>query len=314
MANKLTTTERSIPLIAVGSSGTGRGLVQVDRELSQMNEQLYRQCRNYRVRFKAWPVSTSEATYRFFTLPSNWFTMAAVRHAYKNWMESLEDSLESGGKFAKWYDWRIEPKLEDGNSQLSAMIASMADIDTAGSDFQLTYEIMHPDEYAYSKTRDAAGTEHGFAVGSGSTSSEYNIMAEYQAKLTSTQPDSMVVTHEGSYADLHGTHDKEIKTSLAESGDRAPYDYDRETVRDGVRNWVMKEVLVTDELQNSVSTRFFDAPLGIVIVVKDRDQSEIDISTSQPELVMEVQRGEYKGVFAPAIVNFNPRKIEKKFA
>ncbi len=117
----LTSVERSIPLIAVGSGGVGRGLVQVDRELSQMNERLYRQCRSYRVRFTDWPTITggSEGTYRFFTLPSNWYTIAAIRYAYKNWLESLEDPLESGGRFAKWYDWRIEPMLKDDNSQLT---------------------------------------------------------------------------------------------------------------------------------------------------------------------------------------------------
>lgn len=315
MANKLITTERSIPLIASGSSGVGRGLVQVDRELSQMNEQLYRQCRSYRVQFSAWPISTNESTYRFFTLPSNWYTFAAIRYAYKNWLESLEDPLESGGQFAKWYDWRIEPMLKDGNAQLTAMLASMEDIDTAGSDFQLSYSLLTPDEYAYSKTYDSGGNVHGFAVGDGNSAAEYNILAEYQAKLTSTQPDSMAVTFEGSYVDLHGENDKEIKELLAESGDRAPYDYDRETFRDGIRNWVLKETLVSDATSLGVSpprTRFFDAPLGIVIVVKDSNLVESDFSTNQPELLMHAAKGDYKGVFAPSIVDFNPRQIEKK--
>ncbi len=317
MAKKLDMTERSIPLIASGTGGAGRGLVQVDRELSQMNEQLFRQCRTYRVQFSTWPISegTAEGSYRFFTLPTNWYTYAAIRYAYKNWLESLEDPLESGGQFAKWYDWRIEPMLKDGNSQLSAMLASMEDIDTAGSDFQLTYSILTPDEYAYSKTYDSGGNVHGFAVGDGNSTAEYNIMTEYQAKLTSKQPDSMAVTFEGSYVDLHGASDSEIKELLAESGDRAPYDYDRETFRDGFRNWVLKETLSIDaDSYGTVPprTRFFDAPLGIVIVVKDLNQSESDFNTSQPELVMHVAKGDYKGVSAPAIVDFNPRKIEKK--
>ncbi len=312
----LTTVERSIPLIGVGSGGVGRGLVQVDRELSQMNERLYRQCRSYRVRFTEWPTVTGgqELTYRFFTLPNNWYTIAAIRYAYQNWLESLEDPLESGGQFSKWYDWRIEPMLKDGNSQLAAMLASMEDIDTAGSDFQLTYSVLSPDEYAYSKTYDSGGAVHGFAVGDGNSAAEYNIIAEYQAKLTSTQPDSMVVTHEGSYEDLHGASDKEIKTLLAQSGDSAPYDYDRETFRDGIRNWVLKETLVVDADSIGTSpsrTRFFDAPLGIVVVVKDYNQDESDFSTNQPELVMHVAKGKYKGVFAAPIVDFNPRKIEK---
>lgn len=314
MAQKLTTTERNIPLIAVGSSGVGRGLVQVDRELSQVNEQLYRQCRSYRVRFSVWPTSTSEATYRFFTLPNNWYTMAAIRHAYKNWMETLEDPLESGAVFAKWYDWRIEPMLEDGNSQLTAMLTSMEDVDTAGSDFRVSYSVLTPDEYAYSKTFDSGGAVHGFAVGDGNSAAEYNIMSEYQAKLTSNQPDAMTVTYEGSYVDLHGATDSELRELLAESGDRAPYDYDRETFRDGIRNWNLQEILCCDAdgYGQNPTTKFFDAPLGIVVVVKDRDQNEIDMSTSNPELIMHVQAGDYKGVRAPAIVDFNPRKLEKQ--
>lgn len=316
MANKLTTTERSVPLIAVGSGGAGRGLVQVDRELSQMNEQLYRQCRSYRVQFSVWDDAVAERTYRFFTLPSNWYTFAAIRHAYRNWLESLEDPLESGAGFAKWYDWRIEPMLKDDNSQLTAFLTSMEDIDTASGDYQLSYSVLTPDEYAYSKTYDSGGNVHGFAVGDGNSAAEYNIMHEYQAKLTSKQPDSMAVTFEGSYVDLHGASDSEIKELLAESGDLAPYDYDRETFRDGIRNWVLKETLVADAdagKTGSPRTRFFDAPLGIVIVVKDSNQAEADLSTNSPELIMHCAKGEYKGVFAPAIVDFNPRKIEKKF-
>ncbi len=194
------------------------------------------------------------------------------------------------------------------------MLASMEGIDTAGGDHQLSYSVLIPDEYAYSKTHDSGGNVHGFAVGDGNSAAEYNIMAEYQANLTSTQPDSLTTTYEGSYIDLHGPSDSEIKELLAESGDRAPYDYDRETFRDGIRNWVLKSTLVVDELANINATQFFDAPLGIVLVVKDVDGSEVDISTSQPELIMQVAKGNYKGVFAAPIVDFNPRAIEKHHA
>lgn len=302
-------TETKMAILANGTTGTGRGLLQVDRELSKMNDQLYRQCRNYTLRIGAWPVSTAERTYRVFTLPDNWFIHAAIKHAYANWLKRLRDQAPVGAKFARWYDFRIEPKILDGNAQLESCLAEMSD---SGSG-QVTWSLTFADEYAYSKITDSGGTEHGFSVGAGGSSAEFNICHEYQKLLTARQPDSMTVTHEAGYADLHGPSDHLMTEHLAEAGDRAPYDYDRETIGDGVVPWVMKEVLTVDPDGGGGNARtgFFTAPLGIVVIVKDNDQDESDFDTSQPELFMEVQRGNYKGVKSSAIVDFNPRKVEK---
>jgi hypothetical protein len=155
----------------------------------------------------------------------------------------------------------------------------------------------------------------GFAVGDGSsTADEYNIQLQYQKHLTAKQPDDMTVTAESSYANLHDASDHLIQDHLTESGDLAPYDYDRETSLDGVSPWVMKDILTIDKDggQSNSLTRYFDAPLGFVLAVNmSSDGTEEDFNTSQPIMYMEAQRGTYKGVKASAIVNFNPRKIEK---
>lgn len=301
-------TQRKMPLMAVGSDGVGRGLVQVDRELGKMNDMLYRQCRNYTVRFSAWPVTSSATTYRLFTLPDTWFTHGAIKHAYANWLKSLRDNSPVGAKFAKWYDFRIEPSIAGNNSVLESCLAEMSD----GGTNQVTWSVTYADEYAYSKTRNAAGSEMGLYIGAGADVG-FNIEAEFQKSLTSRQPDSLVVTHEGSYTDLHDASDHLIAQHMAEGGDRAPYDYDRETIGDGVIPWVLQDQITVDldAGYTNETSRFFNAPLGIVMVVKDRNLSEEDFSTSQPELLMEVAAGKYKGVKAPAIVNFNPRKLEK---
>lgn len=281
----------------------------MDRELGKMNNMLFRQCRNYTLRVGAWPGAAQERTYRMFTLSEEWFTHSAIKHAYANWLKSLRDKSPVGASFAKWYDFRIEPKIGDDNSQLEACVAEMTD---GGSD-QVTWNVTYADEYAYSKTRDSGGTEKGFKIGVGGDSSVYSIFAEYQKSLTSKQADSNVVTHEASYTDLHDASDHLITAHLAESGDRAPYDLDRETIGDGAVPWVMKEVLTVDPDggQSNSKTAFFTAPLGIVVIVKDGDQAEVDFSSTEPEIYIEVAKGNYKGVKSTPIVDFNPRNVEK---
>ena len=302
-------TETKFGIMANGTTGVGRGLLQVDRELSKMNDMLFRQARNYSLRVGAWPGSTEENTYRIYTLPDTWFTHGAIKHAYNNWLKSIKDKAPVGAKFARWYDFRIEPMVGDGNSQLESCLAEMTD----GGSTQVTWSLTFADEYAYSKTVDSGGTTKGLALGLATSSSEYDILDEYQKKITSAQPDAMTVTNSASYADLHDASDHVISDLLAESGDRAPYDYDRETIGDGVMPWVMKDTLTVDPDNGTTNSRtaFFTAPLGIVVIVKDHNQAESDFLTTQPELFVEVAKGNYKGVKSTPIVDFNPRKVEK---
>lgn len=277
-----------------------------------MNDQLFRQCRTYSVRFGLMDPSAAAARQvMFFTLADNWFNNGAIKHAYANWLKSIKDKAPAGATFAKWYDFRIEPKIADGAQRLGACTASLQGTGTP------EWTIRTPDEYAYSHTRDSAGTEMGFAIGDGETSDEYDIQLQYQKKLTAKQPDSVAVTAESSYANLHDASDHLIQDHLTESGDRAPYDYDRETSLDGVSPWVMKDFLHIDKdggQSNSV-TRYFTAPLGIVLAVNTAtDGTETDFNTNAPTMFMEAQAGNYKGVKSHAIVDFNPRKIEKQLA
>lgn len=302
-------TERKSPLLASGTSGTGRAICEVSRELGLMNDQLFRQARTYSVRFGLIDTSTGAQSVMFFTLADNWFNNGAIKHAYANWLKRLKDQTPIGAKFARWYDFRIEPKIADGAARLGSCSASLQ-----GSG-NPEWTIRVPDEYAYSHTVDSAGTTMGFAIGDGdNTSEEYDIQLQYQKHITQKQPDSMEVTAEPSYANLHGPSDHLINELIVEEGDLAPYDLDRESSLDGVSPWVMKDVIHFDKDggQSNVMTRFFDAPLGIVLAVNmSNDGTEEDFATSEPKMYMEAQRGNYKGVKADAIVNFNPRKVEK---
>lgn len=303
-------TERKSPIMGSGTNGTGRGIVEVSRELSLMNDQLFRQCRNYSVRFSIIDDNTRITnTVKFFTLADNWFNHGAIKHAYANWLKSLKDKVSVGAVFGKWYDWRIEAKIADGVQRLGSCTASLQG---AGNP---EWTIRVPDEYEYSHTRDSAGNEMGFAIGDGdSSSSEYDIQLQYQKSLTAKQADDNTTTSEASYANLHDASDHLITDHMVEAGDKAPYDLDRETALDGVSPWVMKAVLHNDRDggTSNTLTPFFNAPLGIVLAVQSiTDGDETDFDTDEPSLWMEAQKGSYKGVKADAIVDFNPRQVEK---
>ena len=107
-------TQLNIPLNADSTDGAGTALVKIPKQLSMMNHRLYRESMVYKVQFQALPFNSNDNTeYAFYTLPNNWFTIGAIKFAFKQWRQSIQDELASGTKLAKWYDFRINEQDPD---------------------------------------------------------------------------------------------------------------------------------------------------------------------------------------------------------
>ena len=286
-------TQLTIPLNADSTDGAGTALVKVPKQLGMINHRLYRESMVYKVSFDfLCDSSTSRSEYKFYTLPNNWFTMGAVKFAHKQWKASIQDELAQGTKLAKWYDFRINEQDPDGT--WDALRATLFDGDT---DVEPAV-----DEYAETTLVGADGsTAKAFHL-FGAISNSYNIFTEY-AKHLNQRDVADAVNSSVAYDGLHAGVESAEK--LTEEGDLPPYD------RDFGTNWdktlIMQDHIYVDAdgAMGRLSTRQFDAPLGLVFITKEVDGTDTDIATGTPTLMLRVAPGKYKGANAQPIVRMD---------
>ena len=286
-------TQLTIPLNADSTDGAGTALVKVPKQIGMVNHRLYRESMVYRVSFEALAASTTSKTeYRFYTLPNNWFTMGAIKFAHRQWKASIQDELAQGTKLAKWYDFRINEQDPDGT--WDALRATLFDGDTN----------VEPavDEYSETTLVGADGsTAKAFHL-FGAISNSYNIFTEY-AKYLNQRDVADAVNSSTAYDGLHAGIESAEK--LTEEGDLPPYD------RDFGSNWD-KTLIMQDQIYwdgdggiGRLSTKQFDAPLGLVFITKEVDGSATDILAGTPQLLLRASPGKYKGVNAQPIVRMD---------
>lgn len=295
-------TELTSSLVAADGTGAGQGIVSIPHTLSKMNMRLYRQGMSYPVSFRTVNQGTGGSTfsYRFYTLANNWFTLGAIRFAFKNWRASLQEELTAGAKVGRWIDFRVDSTNPDGDNTVLNPVSWDGD----------GYNALDAGEYTSSSTTTVAdGSEDGFNL-FGALSSHYNIFSEYAKYLDSGKPDDSSTTTANVYSGMIEGDDNLTRESLTEDYDTPPYPQDL-----GGTNWadavmVLQDVITFDggSGPSSLSTRTFDAPLGFVYVMKTDDGSDADFSTSVPELLMRVKPGSYKGTDAKAIIKW-PRDL-----
>lgn len=288
-------TELQFPLLASGSAGVGQAIIQADKILSAVNMRLYRQSMVYPVKFRVDPVALSSTMeYRFYTLSHNWFTMGAIKHAFKNFRYSIQEELQNAN-VSKWYDFRVDNGNLDGDQ--TALVSCSFDGDG--------YNAHELGEYSTSKTSIADGTDKGFCL-FGALADHYNIFQEYARHIDAGHPaDESVGGETSTYNSLHDG-DSSVMGLLQTTGDSPPYPRDL----DG-SNWkdatlVLRDTITfdADGALGRLSTSYMDAPLGIVFVTKQVAGSATDMSTTEPSMIMTVKGGSYKGTGAVPIFKY----------
>ncbi len=286
-------TEIHIPLRASAADGTDAGdaIIQVDKCLSMMNHRLYRQCRNYEVSLQYVPISRS-VTYEveIYTFPDNYFVRGAIAHAYNTWKRSIQDELDAGVKLSRWYDFRINE--QDPDSSWDFLVPAVFDGDATNS--------LTPDEYTETSVTGTDLSVEAFHM-MGTISNSYNIFAEYAKVLNSRRATSPAVTSDESYAGLlPGGEDQE---HLVETGDLPPYDHDFASYWDSGDILVLRDKLFVDigNAGNRTVSRQFKAPLGMVYLRLQGDDSDVDFATGGSPLIMHCKPGSYMGVAADTL-------------
>lgn len=275
-------------------------IVQVDRALTRMNGRLYRNARDYKVKFDLMVAPEHDGgtsvTMEFFTLPNTYFVHGAIKYAFERYMQMHQDEIAAGITFAKWHDFVINEQNPTGVWEASSPCLWDATADAGWGTLAADESISD------SSVTDSGGTSQGFHI-LGNLANSFNIFREYAKKLN-YRPQPGTTSSDQPYDGLLDIDDAD---DMAERGDLAPYDRDWSSflpddtnVDDDSSQHLLKHaatiVLDSDAAIGRLGTGYFRAPLGLVWVRKYRGGSESAFSTSIPELVLTVAPGDYKGV------------------
>jgi hypothetical protein len=260
-------------------AAAANAVVLVDRELSAVNNRLYRQHRVYQTKVDL-ATSGNYAQINVMALAPTWWVMNAIKKAKAHF--DLATKEEASQSKARWYDFRISTGLAAATAEvLDAKLAP----DAVGG---LVSPTNFYGEYVYSDVHCSDGNDRIFTLNGASSLSQYNIFEEYDRMgQTVVDPPS---ANSGGYTDLTESIDNENVQHLTGDGNAPPYDADDFPSA----MWIRVGTLFRDANGNQVtSTGFFDAPLGI-IGLQGFDGNVMG------NLSVTVQKGDYKGVLGHA--------------
>ena len=282
MARKMTNvrgpqTITEIDLINPTGVPQANSFVRLDRLAALSNQRLYRQHMTY---YGECTLQTDgeQSLIEVYTLPTNWWTLGALRMAKKMHDRAMKEERGLVGQ-ARWYDFRIS-----GNPPAADELIP-AGLDAAGTRVAVSTS---NSEYFFSGVVDSDGNTKGFDLIAASSASKYNVFDEWDA-MGNVQDDPAAPTA-GGYDDIVDDIRSNNVDRLQNRGNEPPYDANSHNLR-FVK---VGELYQTAGGAQSLTTGLFAAPLGLVYLR--------GYSTTQGDNVrVLLAPGEYKGVMASAI-------------
>lgn len=270
---------------ATTAVGGGRFLM-ASRALSATNRRLYRQSRVYSMKIDAdiGSVAASNGV-DVYILRDTWDLHGAYKYAMKTYYNAIKEELAVGGAKTRWHDFRVKPDFQSDEIGFEAFYP---DPSTPVMDSTL----VTMGEQDFSIVSDAAGGDKTFGLDRSTAGTIYSIMGEWNNK-DRVDSDPASVSTSMPYAGIVEDYDESTYDHLRENGALPPYATSSDieiwhkvgTVRQVSPDGVMK-----------LSTGFFDAPLGLVVLVSNA----FTTSSASHGLTVTFQSGNYKGVKAPA--------------
>lgn len=284
-------TQRRIEIRNTAVSETNTNIIDVPKFLSKVNHRLYRQSRVYRTKINVnEPISRGH--FEVYVLRDTWMLQKAYQMAKdafdKNTVE--ERSVMSPKSVARWQDFRIaiEPKTGVTYNHLNPAVRddTLALADLTIGEFELS--LVHRE--------DGTAMSFGFFE---LANSRWSIIKEYDRSAnTDNSPEDEVGLNQAAYSGLDDDVQDASRQHLSTAGNAPPYDSNSLDA-----NFLWRKVGIVKGHSNGVqklTTGFFDAPLG-VILVKTSDQQAL-------EMEVEVAAGDYKGVHGESYID-----VTKKF-
>lgn len=256
----------------------------IGKLLSQVNHRLYRQGKTYQVKVD---LSTSEidtGEYEVYALVDTWYIQKAWQLARATYEEAMADERAQMGAdmAARWEDFRVSAGVSGGYNTHAWRWDSdgTGALDSAGEFLQSRVTL--PD----------GSTQRTFTWGT-TGGSDLGMLTEYD-KVNNTQANQ--VTTDLAYSQIGADVQELAADDLKDRGRDPPYSALTFNSRVWVRVAVLNNSLNTagqSNQTNKLSTGFFNAPCGLVLVKTPTPNTAL---TGQ--LSITAKAGKYKGVAA----------------
>lgn len=230
------------------------GIVIAPNVLSMINRRHYPATGVYECNVMLNPTVTA-GQLNVYVLKDNWDTIGAIRQAYKAYLTATESerAMLSKDQIARWEDFRIAHGT--GLTEMAPMVYNQG----AG------LSSLTVGEFELSKATDTANNTKTFVLQGASTTTQYNILDAWNVS-GNVDADPALFTTGTPYADLEADHDSTQSNNLQRDGNAPPYD---NAGSDGIGSpWTKVATLTNANVgaDGRISTGFFRAPLGMIIV------------------------------------------------
>jgi len=278
--------QRTLQLKDTTSAVAGGRFLSASRALSSINRRLYRQSRVYSMKLDVDIGSVAAADgVDVYVLNDTWDLHGAYKLAMKTYYNAIKEELMAKNANTRWYDFRVK-------SDFQADEVAFATYNPASSTPTMTGNTVPFGDQDFSSFADAAGTMRTFSLDSGSSASEFSISAEW-SRQSRIDADPSTVSTAMAYAGVVEDYDEATYDALRENGALPPYDQVTDT---DLWRKVGTIRQVSPDGVAKLSTGFFDAPLGIVILISNT----FTTSNRTHDIYVTFQKGDYKGVKAPS--------------
>lgn len=252
----------------------------VGRQLSVVNHRLYRQGKTYQVKIDMDPKEAGPNTrYAVYALVDTWYVQKAWQLARAVYLENTaaERGVMSQQQIARWEDFRVSSGLSAGGVIVPARYSnSMARAaDTSG-------------EFDLSEITLADGSTKRSFTWSATAGTNLGILDEYN-KTGRTQTSPHTIPADKAYSGTEGDVQETTQDDLAQKGNDPPYS----STDFNSRVWMKVATLDTTAQGQKLSTGYFNAPCGLIVIQPATPSDSIDA-----RLTLEVKAGQYKGVAA----------------
>lgn len=265
--------------------------VDVARCLSEVNHRLYRQSRVYRCKVNHLGNPTDRGKLDIYVLRDTWMLQKAyqmAKDAYdKNMIEEMQDV--SSKNLARWQDFRIvlQP-ASSGYTEKLPVIRAQATLNAS---------TLSNGSFSGSHVYKEDGTAMTFGLYG--TSVRWSIVEEYDktADVDSTPSNTVTGSDINPYGELDNDNVTAARNDLQVRGNAPPYDPNS---LDGQKLFRKVASIGAHGGAQRLSTGFFDAPLGLIVMVPDGLGNDDFFE-------VEVQSGDYKGVHGAEYIDVNKK-------
>lgn len=285
--------QRHIEVRDAAVSTSNINIMDVPQFLSKVNHRLYRQSRSYRCKVNI-TRPTTRGMVDVYALRDTWFLQKAYQMAKDTFDKNTteERAAMSPKSVARWQDFRIQIRPKAG--------VTYQELNPAIRDDTMTLQDLTIGEFELSLVHKEDGTGMSFGLFD-LPNSQWGIVQQYDKSAnTDDSPEDVTGLNVSAYSGLDDDNQDASRSHLSTAGNAPPYDSNS---LDGSFLFRKVGTIGGDNsavgLTNKLTTGYFDAPLGAILLVTTDSPGSIEL---------EIQSGDYKGVHAETYID-----VTKKF-